>query len=170
MSDLKKYFEDNKSVFDDKEPLEGHFERFEKRLDKLAAEKKRKRTLKIRLITLSAAASVLLVVAVGLWRDTPPPDNNVAVSEFSEAEAFYREQMNEQIAAILCKLDKADDETRNQLEKDLQNITEDNKKFVEEIQANKNEELAIYYMVNHYNVNLQTLQFINDKLGEYFKC
>jgi phosphoglycerate-specific signal transduction histidine kinase len=174
MSRLKKYFEENRNIFDDQELLEGHFERFEKRLDNFVAGKKRKQTLKIRFITaFSIAASILLVVATGLWLNTSSPNNDAptsVVSEFSETEAFYREQMNEQIDAILCKLDKADDETRSQLEKDLQNITDDNNKFIAEIKENKNEELAIYYLVEHYNVNLQTLQFINDKLGEYFKC
>jgi hypothetical protein len=170
MSELKKYFEENRNIFDDKEPLDGHFERFEKHLDCLNTEKKRKQTLKIRfLTTFSIAASILLIVAAGLWLNTSP-DNVVVLSEFSETEAFYRKQMNEQIEAILCKLDKADDETRNLLEKDLQNMTDDNKLFVEEIKANKNEELAIYYLVEHYNANLQTLQSINDILSEYFKC
>jgi hypothetical protein len=170
MSELKKYFEENRNIFDDKEPLDGHFERFEKRLDSLNAAKKRKRTFKIRFITtLSVAASILLVIAAGLWLNTTKPDNNVEVGEFSQAEAFYKEQMEEQITEILCKLDKADEETRSQLEKDLQNIVDDNKKFIDEIKTNKSVELAIYYLVEHYNANLQTLQFINDKLGEYFK-
>ncbi|MDR1582481.1 MAG: hypothetical protein LBS55_04350 [Prevotellaceae bacterium] len=169
MSDLKKYLEENRNIFEDKEPLEGHFERFEKRLDKLTVKKKRKQILRIRLITtFSVAAAIAIVLVAGLWHSPESVENNI--SEFVETEAFYREQMNEQITAILCKLDKADAETRDQLEKDLQNITEDNKKFVEEIKNNKNEELAIYYLVEHYNANLQTLQLINDTLSEYFKC
>ncbi|MDR2652754.1 MAG: hypothetical protein LBC68_10670 [Prevotellaceae bacterium] len=168
MSELKKYFEENKNIFDNQEPLDGHFERFEKRLDNLVAEKKRKHTLKIRLITAcSIAASILLVVVAGLWLHSSKPTK---VDEFAKTEAFYREQMNEQINDILCKLDKADAETRDQLEKDLQNITEENKKFVEEIKATENEGLAIYYLVEHYNANLEILQSINDILSEYFKC
>jgi septal ring factor EnvC (AmiA/AmiB activator) len=165
MSDLKKYLKENRAIFDVQEPLDGHFERFEKRLNALDA---KKQTPKIKFMTiLSAAASILIIVAAGIWLlSTPETD----FSEFAETETFYSRQMDEQLAAIRCKLDKADEETRNQLEKDLQSMTEDNSKFLEEISNQKNEELAIYYLVEHYNANLETLQFINAKLGEYFNC
>jgi hypothetical protein len=172
MSDLKKYLEENRNIFDDKEPLDGHFERFEERLNRLDAEKNRKQTLKVRLIAIcSAAASILLIIATGIWLfNSPEKETEPNISEFAETEMFYQTQMNGQIAAILCKLDKADDETRNLLEKDLQTLEEDNNRFLEEIRNQKNEELAIYYLVEHYNANLETLQSIDDKLGEYFNC
>jgi hypothetical protein len=175
MSDfeLKKYLEENRSVFDDKEPQNEHFERFEVRLNSLAAAKKYKRKLKIRRVaTFSAAASILLIVAAGVWLLTPSPRNGAMqhTNEFAEAETFYRVQMNEQIAAILCKIDNADAETRNQLKKDLQNLAAANNELVEEIRSNKDEELAIYYLVKHYSLNLEILQLIDEKLSEYFSC
>ncbi|MDR0725228.1 MAG: hypothetical protein LBF59_04370 [Prevotellaceae bacterium] len=172
MSDLKKYLEENRNIFDDKEPLDGHFERFEERLNRFDAEKNRKQTLKVRLIaTYSAVASILLIIAAGIWLlRTPETETERNISEFTETEMFYQTQMDRQIAAILCKLDKADAETRNQLEKDLQTLEEDNSRFLEEIRNQNNEELAIYYLVEHYNANIETLQFINAKLGEYFNC
>jgi septal ring factor EnvC (AmiA/AmiB activator) len=169
MSDLKKYLKENREIFDVYEPLDGHFERFEKRLNSIDAGKK---TLKIKFITtLSAAAAILLIVAAGIWFFTNPGNNpEQYFSEFAETEIFYRRQIDEQLAAIRCKLDKADEETRNQLEEDLQSMTKDNSEFLEEIRNRKNEELAIYYLVEHYNASLETLRFINDKLGEYFNC
>lgn len=168
MNELKKYLKENRDIFDTEEPLDGHFERFEERLNSSVTKRKRRIWL---VTTFSAAVSILLVVAAGIWLLKPAETNpEQTVSEFVETEAFYREQMNEKIAAILCKLDKADDETRTQLEKDLQEIIDDSKSFVEEIKEYGNEELSIYYMMEYYNDNLQTLQFINDKLGEYFSC
>jgi flagellar basal body-associated protein FliL len=169
MSDLKKYLKENRNIFDIQEPLDGHFKRFERRLNTLDV---KKQTLKIKFIaTLSAAASILLIVAVGIWLfTTQGNDIEPYFSEFAETETFYSRQMDEQLVAIRCKLDKADEETRNQLEKDLQSMVEDNNKFLEEIRNQKNKELAIYYLVEHYNANLETLRFINDKLGEYFNC
>jgi hypothetical protein len=172
MSDLKKYLEENRNIFDDKEPLDGHFERFEEKLNRFDAEKKRKQTFKARLVArYSAAASILLILATAIWLfKSPEKETEPNISEFMETEMFYQTQMNGQIAAILCKLDKADDETRNQLAKDLQTLEEDNIVFLEEIRNQTNEELAIYYLVEHYNAKLETLQSINDKLGEYFNC
>jgi hypothetical protein len=173
MSDWKNYLNENGHVFDDKEPAEGHFERFEERLNRLAAGKKRKQTLKIRLVAFSAAASVLLIIFAGMWfypSSTAGEKLAEQGNEFSETEIFYKKQLDEQIAGILCKLDKADAETRIRLENDLQNIVEESDNFVKEIRNNENEELAIYYLVEHYKVNLETLHFINNKLENYFKC
>jgi hypothetical protein len=171
MNDLKAYLKENRKIFDDKEPPEGHFERFEKRLSNFVAAEKRKRNLKIRIITaISIAASILLVVGLRTGLRTFSGNDQDVAGEFSKAETFYRRQMDEQITAILCKLNEADAETRNQLEADLQHIAEDNQKFVAEIRNIPNEELSIYYLVEHYSDNVQTLQFINKKLSEYFKC
>jgi hypothetical protein len=169
MSDLRKYLKENREIFDVHEPSDGHFERFEKRLNSTGA---KKQTSKIKFMaTLSAAASILLIIAAGIWLlSTPGNDPEPDFSEFAETEIFYSRQMDEQLAAIRCKLDKADEETRIQLEKDLQSMTEDNSEFLDEIRNRKNEELAIYYLVEHYNASLETLRFINDKLGEYFNC
>jgi hypothetical protein len=173
MNELKKYFEENRNIFDNEEPLNGHVERFEKRLNNLVTEKKRKQTLTVRFIsTFSIAASIALMFAAGIiWMlVSPQKEIEQNINEFTETEMFYREQMNGQISEILCKLDKADADTRNWLEKDLRSLTEDNNSFVEEIKEHGNEELAIYYLVEHYKANLQTLQLINTQLGEYFNC
>jgi hypothetical protein len=172
MSELKEYFDRNRIVFDNEEPSEGHFERFENRLNRCDVEKRRRQALKIKLrYTISAAVSILLVLAAGIWiLISSQQDIAPSISEFEETEAFYSELMNGQIDEILCRLDKADYTTRTLLENDLRNLTLDTNSFVEEIRGHQNEELAIYYLVEHYSANLQTLQLINAQLGEYFKC
>jgi hypothetical protein len=173
MNDLRNHIDKNRNLFDDREPVEGHFERFEERLNRHAQENERKRRLKVRFWgTISVAASIVFVIT-GIWAYKSSNDNDSAkenFSEFTETEAFYKGQMDEQIAGIYCKLAKADDETRAILEKDLEDIIEDAANFAEEIRDVENEELATFYLVEHYAANLDALQFINDKLGEYYKC
>jgi hypothetical protein len=176
MNDLKNYLKENKAAFDDQEPADGHFERFEERLKAVSKEKKRKRTLKIRLISaFSAAASILLIIGIGNHFhaspiDTGEPLSEQTANEFSLTNDFYQEQMNEQIADIQCKLSKADFETQNQLENDLQKILMENTLFVQQIQNDTHEDLAIFYLVKHYKANLHALEFINQKLGDYIEC
>ncbi|MDR0866837.1 MAG: hypothetical protein LBO74_18175 [Candidatus Symbiothrix sp.] len=176
MNDLKNYLKENKAAFDSQEPADGHFERFEERLKAVSKEKKRKRTLKIRLIsTFSVAASILLIIGISIHFhaspvDTGDPFAEQTANEFSLTNDFYKEQMNEQIAGIQCKLSKADTGTQNQLEGDLQKILEENDRFVQQIQNDANEDLAIFYLVKHYKANLHALEFINHKLGNYIEC
>jgi len=177
MESLRNYLKENRAVFEDKEPAEGHFERFEERLARFISEKQPKKTLNVRLVTVfSAAASVLLIIAAVVWLYFSPeirdrdmslqPDKN----EFSITNQFYAEQMNEQIERIQCKLSVVNPGIRNQLEEDLHQIVMENEQFVQKMQNENNEDLAIFYLVKHYRVNLHTLEFISDKLGNDVEC
>ncbi|GHT64489.1 hypothetical protein AGMMS50239_22300 [Bacteroidia bacterium] len=177
MKSLKNYIKENPAVFDDQEPAEGHFERFAERLNRLASEKQPKRTLKFRLITVfSAAASVFLIIMATVWLHSSPEEEKNDFSEqpdkteFSVTNRFYAEQMNEKIEHIQCKLSTVSPNVRSQLEGDLQQIVTENKQFIQKMQKENNENLAVFYLVKHYKINLHTLEFISDKLGDDGEC
>jgi hypothetical protein len=178
MRKWRNYIKENPSFFDDQEPEEGHFERFEERLNRSTQRDNNKRTALIKRVSaFSIAASIAILVLVGIRFFSSPNAVVEEISagqnlkeEFLTTDDFYQEQMNKQIEVIQCKLASADSQTRNQLEKDLQSIRNENKHFVKEIQNDENEELAIFYLVKHYRANLRALQFINDKLGKQFEC
>ncbi len=177
MKEYQNKIRGNKDLFDDKELPEGHFERFEALLDK-QDNLTEKISKKIRLITvLSVAATIAILISTGLYfnsisklNDLDSNSEKKVLSEFDTTNEFYKQQMLDQIDNIMCKLDQADDETRKQLTKDIQSIINENKQFIDDMQKNDNEEVAIYYMVEHYKTNIQALQFINEKLGNHFEC
>jgi hypothetical protein len=175
MESLKELIKENPAVFDDREPAEGHFERFEERLNRLALEKQPKRTLKFGLFAgFSAAASILLIVVTTVWLH-PSPENAGQVeqpgkTDFSVTNRFYAEQMDEKITRIRCKLSAVSPDVRNQLEEDLHWIVAKNEQFVRNMQKEDNENLAVFYLVKHYRINLHTLEFISDKLGKDIEC
>lgn len=165
----------NKNLFDDKELPEGHFERFEALLNKeeIGKEKVSKR---FRLVTIfSAVASVILLIGAGIYFSTVNNDgfNNSQIkmsNEFYTTNDYYKQQMQVQIDNIMCKLDMADNETRIQLVQDIESIISENNTFVTDIQKNDNEEIAIFYMVEHYKTNIEVLEFINSKLENHVEC
>ncbi|GHU79534.1 hypothetical protein FACS1894145_3900 [Bacteroidia bacterium] len=173
MESLKNCIKENRAVFDDREPADGHFERFEERLNCLEPAKQPKRSLKFRLITVfSAAASVCLIVMAVLWMQNE--ENDLAgqpnKTEFSVTNQFYAEQMNEKIDHIQCKLSAVSPGVRNRLEEDLHQIVTENKQFVQKMQKESNEDLAVFYLIKHYKINLHTLEFISGKLGSDVEC
>lgn len=177
MKFLKNYIKENRAVFDDREPAEGHFKRFEERLNRLALEKQSKRPLKIRLITVfSAAASVFLIVMAVTWLHSSPENEEADLgkqpskTEFSVTNRFYAEQMNEKIGRIQCKLSVVNPNVRSQLEEDLHRIVTENKQFVRKMQKESNVSLAVFYLIKHYKINLYTLEFISGKLGDDIEC
>lgn len=179
MGKLDKYMRDHRDEFDDQELPECHMERFEAFLDKQLPEKKVSKSKKFHLMTLfAAAASLAILVILGVHFIKPEasvlPDDNVKISlvseEFAQTNAYYQGRMETQIEDIMCKIENADPETKIQLQKDLEAIQAENRDFIEQIEKNDNEELAIYYLVQHYEANIQTLEFINEKLGTHLKC
>jgi hypothetical protein len=168
---------ENRTVFDDKEPAEGHFERFEERLNLVQSEQQPKRTLKIRFITVfSAAASILLIITAAVWFYFSPDTGKTDLmaqsnsTEFSVTNQFFTEQMNEKISHIQCQLSVVSPDVRDQLEKDLHQIVTENEQFVQKMQNENNDDLAVYYLVKHYRVNLHALEFIYEKLGSDLEC
>jgi len=176
MKELRNFIKENKELFDDIEPKDGHFERFEARLDQQAKKESGKaRRIKFRNV-FAVAASVAILLGMGIYFYMPSgEDQKVSVEreitdEFIRTNDFYKKQMDKQIADITCKLENADETTKNQLEKDLQLIVEENERFVANVEKGTDEERAIYYLVKHYKTNIQVLEQINDKLGKYNQC
>lgn len=171
-----KSIRNNKDLFDDQELPEGHIERFEALLDK--QDKSRNRTIRIRLITTiaSIAACIAILVFIGVkYNGMGKEYNNMTPNlmqskEFVNLNNFYKHQMDEQITKIMCKLEHADDETSIALKHDIEKIISENRKFVEDISKSEDQELALFYVTQHYDRNLEVLNYIDNTLGSYFKC
>jgi len=178
-NDIKNYIDQNRDLFDDKEPLDGHMERFEAMLGQLDEKKREKKTAKrVRLVSLiSVAASIAVLIAVAVKFYAPesinvsaPTQESISTSEFHATNEYYNQQMEEQIADIMCKLAHTDPQNQAQLTSDLQQIVEQNQTFVEQMKEKDNQEIAIRYLVKHYKANIQALRNINEKLGKYTHC
>lgn len=176
--DIRKYINDNKDIFDDKEPSFGHMERFEALLNKQETEKAvrkaSRQSLLIRTCAIAASIAILIGVAVKFYApqsiEIVPTENGVEINEFQATNDFYNQQMEAQIADIMCKLAYTDNENQAQLGQDLERIIDSNKSFVTEMEKNENKEMALRYLVKHYKANIQALENINEKLGKYTKC
>lgn len=179
MKELKEHIKNNRAVFDDKEPLEGHMQRFEALLNQQEKRNAKTASKKVKLITLFAvAASIAILMVVGIKFYTPQQtaspvlvtEEHRVSDEFHATNSYYNKQMQEQIADLMCKLADADPQNQARLTADLQKLIEENNRFVKEIARSDNQELAIAYLVKHYKTNIQVLENINEKLGKHTKC
>lgn len=182
MKNRKEYIEKNRALFDDKEPAEGHFDRFEALLNRQEenilkeANKPNKRFLFVRLASVAACLAILIGIGIKFYDPkgtaiAPMIEQNEDMSkEFQATNDYYNQQMEEYIADIMCKLSNTDTDNQAQLSNDLQSIMENNASFVEEMKNNENKEMAIRYLVKHYKANIQALESINNKLGKVTNC
>ncbi len=173
---MKKYIDDNRDLFDDKEPSAGHFERFEAMLDQQQEVKKPARRFRmISIISVAASLAVLIAIGVKFYAPNsidvvPGVETTISTDEFQATNEYYNQQMEEQIADIMCKLANTDPQNQAQLTSDLEKILKNNEKFVKEMETNENQEVAIRFLVKHYKSNIQALENINDKLGKHTHC
>lgn len=182
MKERKEYIDENRALFDDKEPTEGHFDRFEALLNKqkedalTQKQKPNRKFLLIKLASMVACFAILIGIGIKFYAPkridiTPTIELNGDINqEFQATNEYYNQQMEEYIADIMCKLSNTDVNNQSQLSDDLQNIIDNNASFVEEMKNNENKEMAIRYLVKHYKANIQALESINNKLGKVTNC
>jgi hypothetical protein len=173
----RKYIEENRNLFDDMVPSVGHMDRFEALLKQQTKEERpQQRTKKIRLLSIiSVAASIAILIAVAIKVRTPEqvevtPQENVIANDFESVNQRYNQRMQAQISNIMCKLSHTDQENQVMLTEDLQRIIDENAGFVKEMSKNEDKEQAIFYLEKHYEINIQVLEDINEKLGKYTNC
>lgn len=187
MKDRKNRIGQYRQRIDDVELPDDHRKRFEALLDQKCPKdikRKEQNTKKIIFTIISIAAACILVFTISRhFLDTSMINDNAPIQlhvegnsekdftqEFAETNQYFTQQMNQEIENIKCKLPYTDTENREQLSKDIDELLKSNQEFLTEIEQSENPELAINYLVKHYQINLATLEFINEKLGKYIKC
>lgn len=163
MEDLEKYIIDNNASFNE-EPAEGHFERFEQRLQK---QKVNKRRSLIRSTMRVASVAVLLVMS-GLYvsmrffneeMEQAPQANQ----EFMEAQFYYKTQISNGINSIKTIDGGLSVEQRKQLVEEMLEADTYFEELQEDFKATPDDPRVIEAMLNHYKTKAMIINnIVND--------
>lgn len=170
-NNLENIISENREFFNDAEPQEGHFDRFEKRLEKEFGKQKK---LNIRIIWQVAAAIAFTFLAINqaIIYFTPKEslNNNLAsVSpEYGEIETYYVSAINSgltnwdalQNAGILST------EEKSMLDEELKEFDSTFKNLQEELKANPDDERVINAMIEFYQSKLNVITIIIENIKE----
>jgi len=177
MKDINKIIHENRSVFDSFEPDEGHFERFEQKLNQHHKSKSKTKT-KTKTFTLGyilkAAVVALLVVISGLWvydKTLAPPvtKNGIALREISpeyrEVEMYYANLVNQKYNEIndFAFMDSTQKEMLVNELNEMDSIYENLKK---DLTMNPNDDRVINAMIQHYQLKVEVMNQILTQLHE----
>jgi hypothetical protein len=161
----------NRDYFDQEEPFEGHFERFQKKLE---AENARKVHFPYRDI-LKIAAVVVLVVLSALWTydqlGPGQPDRNAyplaeMAPEYKEAEIYYTTAINEKYNQIKS-VDFDDPRQKEILLNELKEMDSIFNNLQEDLELNPDDERVINALIKHYRIKVEVMNKILDQLNEY---
>jgi len=160
---------ESRDLFDDKEPFEGHFERFSRKLDMWANVAKPKRSIVPYL--LKAAVVTLLVTLSSLWtwdNFIRPSSRRMTLSdvspEYREVESYYISQISFMEGELLDLNSEANPEQNMMLQEEINSMDSIYLQLQKELKANPNDERIINAMIEHYQTKVRIMSFIVDQL------
>lgn len=189
MDKLKKFIEQNRSQFDDCEPMDGHFDRF---MQKLEAEQRhtigRSRTQILKIAAVAIISIVLGATVAGSFVNrsvklietelaNADPDAPMKLIERTtnyvkaKVEPEYRETQNYYINLVDNRLDEiratetVDEKQKAELLKEMSEMDELFVNLQKELKANPDNPVLIDAMINHYQTKIEVLNQIITNLN-----
>lgn len=170
MKTIEDIIRENRDLFEDQEPSEGHFERFNRKL-----EMRFNKTIKRSIVPylLKAAVVTLLVTLSSLWtwdNFIRPGRNMMSLSDVSpqykEVENYYVHQvslMEDELGTININ---SNPEQSQMLLQEMKSMDSVYVQLQKDLKANPNDERIINAMIEHYQTKLEVMTFIVDQLKE----
>lgn len=146
--EFEKYVHEHRDEFDDLLIPDGHKLRFEQKLD----ESRKRRPLRFIVCYLSVAA--MFILGLVLVDTTIPVEQD---SQSQLVEQYYISQINKCIEQIQVHIQTLDPQAQSEIESDLKQIQEDDKKFYSSNQP-MDEEVYLGVITNRFMIQKGSLQ------------
>ncbi|MFO8234038.1 MAG: hypothetical protein R6U04_01350 [Bacteroidales bacterium] len=167
MKNLKDIINRNREDFDNLEPGEGHFERFQQKL-----KEHQKKSKKFNWTVLLKAASIaILVFLSSLWvydnvYKTPQKESfaeqNIS-PEIKETQLYYSTLVNHKYEQIKS-FDFEDKKQKKMLLRELREMNETYENIQEDLQSNPNDPRVLNALIRHYQRKLEVMNQILNQL------
>jgi len=169
MKNIDEIIRDNKDFFEDAEPSDGHFERFNRKLELRFQSQAVKRSIVPYL--LRAAVVTLLVTLSSLWtwdHFIRPGSTRMTLGEVSpqykEVENYYIHQVNLMESEIGTVEITSNPEQKEMLIKEMRTMDSTYVSLQKELKANPNDERIINAMIEHYQTKVEVMSYIVNQL------
>ncbi len=169
MKNIDEIIRNNKDFFEDAEPSNGHFERFNRKLEVRFQAKVVKRSIGPYL--LRAAVVTLLVTLSSLWtwdHFIRPGSSRMTLGDVSpqykEVENYYIHQVNLMESEIGTVEILNNAEQKEMLMKEMRTMDSTYISLQKELKANPNDERIINAMIEHYQTKVEVMSYIVNQL------
>lgn len=169
--ELERLILNNQHSFQNEEPLEGHFERFEARLQKAS---KPGRKFNFQAVLKVAAVVVFALLAVNQARIWLTPEKKETLSlgsispEYREVEFYYTNaiQLGMSQLEVLKKEGMISESEQQMMLKEQKEFDQMYQKLLEDLKANPDDERVINAMLEYYESRMNVITLIINKLKE----
>jgi len=169
--ELERLILNNRNALQDEEPMEGHFERFEARLQKAS-----KPTWRIRFqpVLKIAAAIVFALLAVNQARIYFFPEKKQVLSlgsispEYREVEFYYTNSIQQGMNQwnTFKREGLVSEQEQQMMQKEQQEFDQVYQKLLQDLKANPNDERVINALIEYYQSRMNVISIITSKLQE----
>ena len=170
MNELEKLIQTNRDKFNDLEPGEGHFDRFQQKLNQYH---RTRRSFPWGAL-LKAAAVAVLVVLSGLWvydniHDRPSPQRMALEKvspEVREAHLYYTSLMHKKYEQIR-QFDFKSEDQKEMLLQELKEMDAIYTNIRDDLRANPNDPRVVSALIKHYQMKLEVMNQIVNQLEKF---
>ncbi len=165
MKPIDQFIQQNLAGFNDAEPAAGHFERFSRKLDGLAAKRKRQ----VGLMFLRVAAMVVFVFLVSMlffreykaWDERTSDTQYISYNtELYEAEKYYTDLLSIYYEKIENLKFKNNPGEKKQVLRDLQEMDKQVVMMKEDLRQYPENELVMNAIINYYQIKIELMDDI----------
>lgn len=167
MSDLEKFIKEQKEAFDNAEPVAGHRERFERRLDRIAEKENKSRVMFWRV---AAAIIVLVVLCVSVLvpRFNSPSDvqyGSMTLSDVSsdlaDVELYYQSKLSEEYE-VIDEMSMSDPVVNSYIE-ELNLLNTEYALLEEQLYLSGTHEKVVLAMIENFRMRLDLIEKLEEQ-------
>jgi hypothetical protein len=169
MKTIEDIIRNNRNLFEDREPSEGHLDRFSVKLEIRHQKMASRRSIVPYL--LRAAVVTLLITLSSLWtwdHFIRPGSSRMTLGQVSpqykEVENYYLHQVNLMEGEIINMDQSQNPEQKEMLIKEIKTMDSTYISLQKELKANPNDERIINAMIEHYQTKLEVMTYIVNQL------
>jgi len=169
MKTIEDIIRNNRDLFEDQEPSEGHFDRFSVKLEIRHQKMASRRSIVPYL--LRAAVVTLLVTLSSLWtwdHFIRPGSSRMTLGQVSpqykEVENYYLHQVSLMEGEIVNMDHSQNPEQKEMLMTEMKSMDSTYVSLQKELKANPNDERIINAMIEHYQTKLEVMTYIVNQL------
>jgi hypothetical protein len=169
MKTIEDIIRNNRDLFEDREPSEGHLDRFSVKLEIRHQKMANRRSIVPYL--LRAAVVTLLVTLSSLWtwdHFIRPASDKMTLGQVSpqykEVENYYIHQVGLMEGEIVNLDQSQNQEQKEMLMKEMKSMDSTYVSLQKELKANPNDERIINAMIEHYQTKLEVMTYIVNQL------
>jgi hypothetical protein len=168
MKHIEDILRENRNLFEDNEPIEGHLERFNWKLEKRLHSNATRRSIVPYLLRAAVVTVLVTLSSLWTWDHFIRSDRGMTLSQVSpqykEVESYYVHQVNLMEGELKGADFTSDPAQKTELQKELRSMDSTYTQLQKDLKANPNDERIITAMIEHYQTKVEVMSYIINQL------